>query len=104
LFPTQAQKELSRVEIRGDRLMFTQSDMHPSNFGVDQDGKTVLMDFATIGLMPETFVAHTLCSEKRLAPIAIALGLSGSSNGSMAALSSLLSMVASPKLGASTYT
>ncbi len=104
MFPTQAQKELSRVEIGGDRLMFTQSDMHPSNFGVDQHGKTVLMDFATIGLLPETFVAHTMCSEKRLAPIAIALGLSGSSNASMAALSSLLWMVASPNLGESTYT
>ncbi len=101
MFPTQAQKQLSPVEIRGDRLMFTQSDMHPSNFGVDQHGKTVLMDFAAIGLLPETFVAHTM-SEKRLAPIAIALSLSGSSNASMAALSSLLWMVASPELGAST--
>jgi hypothetical protein len=105
LFPTQAQKELSRVEIRGDRLMFTQSDMHPSNFGVDQHGKTVLMDFAAIGLLPETFVAHTMGLEKRLAPIDIALNLSpGSSNASIGPLSSLLWMVASPKLGASTYT
>jgi hypothetical protein len=104
LFPTQAQKQLSPVEISGDRLMFTQSDMHPSNFGVDQHGKTVLMDFAEIGLLPETFVVHTMSSEERLAPIAIALSLSGSPNASMAAVSSLLWMVASPKLGVSTYT
>ena len=84
--------------------MFTQSDMHPSNFGVDQHGKTVLMDFAEVGLLPETFVAHIMFSEKRLAPIAIALSLSRSSNASMATVSSLLWMVASPNLGASSYT
>jgi len=78
--------------------------MHPSNFGVDQYGKTVLMDFAEIGLLPETFVVHTMFSEKRLAPTAIALSLSGSSNATMAAISSLLWMVASPELGAATCT
>ncbi|KAH9977051.1 hypothetical protein BGW80DRAFT_831527 [Lactifluus volemus] len=78
--------------------MFTQSDMHPSNFGVDQNGKTVLMDFAEIGLLPETFVAHTMFSEKRLVPIAIALGLSDSSIVPMTAVSSLLWMVANPTL------
>jgi len=84
--------------------MFTQSDMHPSNFGVDQHGKTVLLDFAEIGLLPETFVAYTMSSEKRLAPIAIALSLSASPNTSMAAISSLLWMAATPKLGAATCT
>jgi hypothetical protein len=78
--------------------------MHPSNFGVDQHGRTVLMDFVEMGLLPETFVAHTMFSEKRLAPIAIALSLSDSSNASMAVLSLHLWMVANPKLGASTYT
>ena len=80
--------------------------MHPSNFGVDQHGKTVLMDFAAIGLLPETFIAHTMGLEKRLAPIDIALNLSppGSPDASsIGPLSSLLWMVASPKLGASTY-
>jgi hypothetical protein len=70
--------------------MFTQSDMHPSCFGVDQHGKTVLMDFAEIGLLPQTFVAHIMSLGKRLAPLAIALSLSGSFNASMAAVSSLL--------------
>jgi len=95
---TGAQKRVSPVEIRGDRLMFTQSDMRHSNFGIDQHGKTVLMNFGGIGLLPETFVAHTM-GEKRLAPVAIALSLSRSSNASMAAISSTLWMVASPKLG-----
>jgi hypothetical protein len=67
--------------------------MHPSNFGVDQHGKTVLLDFAEIWLFPETFVAYTIFSEKHLAPIAIALRLSASSDGSMPALFSNLWMV-----------
>jgi len=87
LLSAQAQKQLSPVEISGDRLIFTQSDMHPSNFGVDQHGKTVLLDLAEIGLLPKTFVTHTMSSEKRLAPIVIALSLSDSSNASMAAIS-----------------
>ena len=48
--------------------MFTQSDMHPSDLGVDQHGKTVLVDFAEIGLLPDTLVAHTMFSEECLAP------------------------------------
>jgi len=81
--------------------MFSQSDMHPSNFGVDQHGKMVLMDFADIGLLSETLVEYTMYSEERLAPIATALNLSGGPNDSMVALSSL---VVSPNLSASTYT
>jgi hypothetical protein len=100
LLSTRAQQHLSPVEITGDRLMFTQSDMHPSNFGVDQHGKTVLLDFAEIELLPETFVAHTLSLEERFAPIARALGLSDSPNRSMLGISSLLWKVAGPKLGA----
>jgi isocitrate dehydrogenase kinase/phosphatase len=78
--------------------------MNSSNFGVDQHGKTVLMDFAEIELFPETFVAHTMFSEERLAPIATASSLSDSSCDSMAALSWILWIVNSPKLGASTCT
>jgi hypothetical protein len=78
--------------------------MHPSNFSVDQHGKMVLMNFTEIGLLHETFLTHTMFLEKRLAPIAITLSLSNSSNASMAALSSLLWMVATLKLGVSTYT
>ena len=76
--------------------------MRLSNFGVDQDGKTVLMGFAGIGLLPATFVAHSMCLNKNLAPIAAALELSRDSNTSMAAISALLWMVGAPKLGPST--
>jgi hypothetical protein len=99
LLSTRAQKQLSPLEICGDRLMFTKSDMDPSNFGVDDHGKTVLMDVGDIGVLPETFGAHTMSSE-RLAPVAIALSLSDSSNTWMATVSWLLWMVASPTLGA----
>jgi hypothetical protein len=89
------------LKICNDRLMFSQSDMHESNFGIDEDGRTVLMDFATIGLLPETFIAQTMFSEKRLFPIAAALGLSSQSISSMSRISSFLWMVANPTLSAS---
>ena len=82
--------------------MFTQSDMDDSNFGVDEHGRTVLMDFCEIGLLPETFIAFTL-SSKKLYPIAASLGLSGNSNlASMAAIAYCVRMVSDPKLGTST--
>ena len=84
--------------------MFTQSDMDLSNFGVDENGKTVLMDFGDVGLLPETFGAHTMASNGALAPIATSLGLSSDSNASMAAIAWLLGMTSDPKLGASTCT
>ncbi|KAG9017989.1 hypothetical protein FRB90_012714 [Tulasnella sp. 427] len=49
LLSRQGQKRVSPVDISGDSLMLAQSDMRASNFGVDQNGKTVLMDFAEIG-------------------------------------------------------
>ncbi|KAG8758370.1 hypothetical protein FRC11_003771, partial [Ceratobasidium sp. 423] len=99
---TGGRKTVSRVEICNDRLIFSQSDMDNSNFGVDRDGKTVLMDFAEIGLLPETFVAHTIFSDKRFDPIATALGLSNrfvASINSMCRISANLQMVGNPTLG-----
>jgi predicted unusual protein kinase regulating ubiquinone biosynthesis (AarF/ABC1/UbiB family) len=84
--------------------MFTQSDMHFSNFGVDENGKTVLMDFEDVGLLPETFVACTMDSDDTLTSIATSLGLSSDSNASMAAIGRSLWMTFDPTLGASTCT
>ncbi|KAI5990732.1 hypothetical protein EDD15DRAFT_2278600 [Pisolithus albus] len=68
--------------------MFTQADMHDSNFGVDENGRTVLMDFSEVGLLPESFVAFTLPPD-----IAATLGLSrGSKLTSMAAIAHCLQM------------
>ncbi|KAI6016608.1 hypothetical protein PISMIDRAFT_13903 [Pisolithus microcarpus 441] len=68
------------------------------NFGVDEHGKTVLMDFGEIGLLPESFIAHMLLSS-RLVPVVSSLGLSRSSNGSMVVISSHLWITSEEKLG-----
>jgi hypothetical protein len=99
LFQPPFRKTLSPVQIRDDDLMFSQSDVHQSNFGVDQDRRTVPMDLAEIRLLPETFVAHPMFSDQRLLPIAAALGLSDRSSLSMSGISW---MVGAPKLGALT--
>lgn len=83
--------------------MFTQSDIDVSNFGVDENGRTVLMDFSDVGLLPETFVAHTLSSDETFEPVVASLGLSGNSKlRSIAAIAQCLGMVSDPKLGTST--
>ena len=70
MLPLQMKNRLSPVKISNDRLMFTQSNMDLSNFGVDEQDKTVLMDFRDIGLLPETFVAYTKPTCGSLTPIA----------------------------------
>ena len=97
-----ARKTYSPVSICGERVMFTQSDMDDSNFGVDEHGRTVLMDFSKIGMLPETLVAYMLSKDD-----AACLGLSGNSNlastrASMAMIAQYLAMVANPELGIST--
>ncbi len=98
-------KPVESVSLIGERLMFMQPDMDPSNFGVDEHGNTVLMDFGEIAMLPESFAAYTLSSNDNLAVIARSLGLSRSPNvASMAVISSCLWMVSDPKLGVSTCT
>lgn len=85
--------------------MFMQPDMDPNNFGVDEHGNMVFMDFGEVAMLPESFVAYTLCSKDSFAISARSLGLSWSSNvASMAVISSLLWMVADSTLGTSTCT
>ncbi|KAI6109448.1 hypothetical protein EDD16DRAFT_1886653 [Pisolithus croceorrhizus] len=104
LLSPQRQERVAPVRICSDRLMFTQSDMDPSNFGVDEHGKTTMMDFGAIGLLPESFAAHTMSTrDKRLAPIASCLGLSRSANASMAAISSHLWMTSDETLDLDEY-
>ena len=52
--------------------------MDPSNFGVDEHGNTVLVDFGDIAMLPESFAAYALSSCDNL--IARSLGLSRNSN------------------------
>jgi hypothetical protein len=78
------------VKLGGERLMFMQPDMDLGNFGVDDDGSTVVLNFAEIAVLPECFAAYTL-SYKTLAPIAKSLGLWGNPNVTpMAAISRVL--------------
>jgi hypothetical protein len=44
-------------------LILTQSNMHVSNFGVDETGKTVLFDFGQIGGLPLLFAKFTMSSQ-----------------------------------------
>ena len=101
LLSVTARKTVPPVSVCGERLMFTQSNMDNSNFGVDEQGRTVLMNFSQIGVLPETFVVFTL--KRKFGPIVDSLGLSGNSNMySMSAIAHCLLMVADPSFGTST--
>lgn len=81
--------------------MFTQSDMDDSNFGVDEHGRTVLMNFREVGVLPETFVVFTL---GKAHPVVESLGLSSNSNGySMAVICASLCTSANTHFGTSAY-
>jgi len=94
---------LSPVKISNDRLMFTQSNMDLSNFGVDEQDKTVLMDFRDIGRLPETFVEYTMSTCDSLAPISSPLGLLNDSGATLARIRWYLGMVADDTLGLNEY-
>jgi ABC1 atypical kinase-like domain len=90
------------IRITGERLLFTQADMHYTNFGVDEQGKTVLLDFGAIAFLPESF-ARFAFSSKEFDPIIKSLGLSGSNMAAMCEIAGVLGMTSDPKLGASAY-
>ena len=97
--PSRGQK-INPVKISHERLMFMQADTHPSNFGIDERGNTVLMDFGNVGVLPESFVTFKMNSG--LVPIMESRGLLRNPNSySMAVISSVLWMMAGPTLGAS---
>ncbi|KAH7886430.1 hypothetical protein F5I97DRAFT_1928283 [Phlebopus sp. FC_14] len=90
------------IIIINDPLIFTQSDMHVSNFGVDKCGNTVLLDFGQIGRLPLSFAKYTLESDEDdsfIARVANLLRWPDNSNmDSMARVSSCLWMTSNPKL------
>ncbi|KAF8328477.1 hypothetical protein F5887DRAFT_1007823, partial [Amanita rubescens] len=47
------------VSFDNEPLILTQSDMDASNFGVDESGKIVLLDFSQIGWLPLSFAKFT---------------------------------------------
>ena len=96
--PPWAKPKLEPVLLSGERLMFMQADLDPGNFGVDEHGSTVLMDFGEIAVLPESFAAYALSSKDRTGVMAAALGLSSSNVFSLAVASSYLWMTADPTL------
>ncbi|KAL4076155.1 hypothetical protein J3A83DRAFT_4489960, partial [Scleroderma citrinum] len=46
------------LRISDKLLIFTQSNMDLSNFGVDNEGKTVLLDFSNVGLLKQSSVVR----------------------------------------------
>jgi hypothetical protein len=96
---------LEPVRFSGEPLIFTQSEMDASNFGVDDGGNTVLLDFGDIGLLPASFAMFTMSLDDTFTAVAKFLGWSGSSNlASMTAISLCLWQASDPRLGASTCT
>lgn len=89
------------VSISHEPLVFTQSDMHESNFGVDDNGKVVLLYFDAVGLLPVSFAQHTMSSKAPFtAAIAEHLGWPPSSNSlSMSAIRECMWKVYDPSLG-----
>nr|GAT53395.1 predicted protein [Mycena chlorophos] len=95
----QKTRNLPRPDISKDRLMCVQSDMDDSNFGVDDAGRTVLMDFGTIAWLPESFAAFTLSNEK-YKPVCDSLCLADNPNTqTMCWISWFLHMTGDPTLG-----
>ncbi|EJD41828.1 hypothetical protein AURDEDRAFT_153049 [Auricularia subglabra TFB-10046 SS5] len=83
--------------ILDDRVLCAQSDVDVSNFGVDEAGQTVLMDFGAVGWLPESFAALTLASDERLEAVAETLGLAGRVKvETLARISSHLQMLSDP--------
>ncbi|GJJ14320.1 hypothetical protein Clacol_008584 [Clathrus columnatus] len=50
------------VSFLNERLVLTQSDMDESHFGVDDKERPCLLDFRSIGWLPESFASHTMSS------------------------------------------
>ncbi|KAF8313481.1 hypothetical protein DL93DRAFT_2228540 [Clavulina sp. PMI_390] len=52
----------SPVDFSNEPIIFSQSDMHPGNFIIDQNGELWLIDFESITLLPESFAKYTVLS------------------------------------------
>ncbi|TFY66447.1 hypothetical protein EVG20_g4640 [Dentipellis fragilis] len=91
-------KGVRPVALEQEKLICTQANMDASSFGVDEDGKLVLMGFGSISFLPEFFATHTL-SDDKFAAVPEALGWSGANISSMVKISANLGKTADPSLG-----
>lgn len=86
------QKGLANISISGERLTLTQSDMDPSNFGIDETGRVVIFDFCEIGWLPESLANYTLLCTGQFAS-KVAARVFGDHLDSVRASSNLTSLI-----------
>ncbi|KAI6132555.1 hypothetical protein EDD16DRAFT_1689072 [Pisolithus croceorrhizus] len=87
------QPGLAEINIAGEPLVLTQSDMDPSNFAVDATGCPVIFDFGEIGWLPQSLANFTLLRTSCFAT-AVSVCVFGDDLDSVAASSNLDSMCA----------
>ncbi|XP_006463809.1 hypothetical protein AGABI2DRAFT_120611 [Agaricus bisporus var. bisporus H97] len=92
--PPSSRSSMAPIRISHERLVFTQSRMDKGNFGVDDEGRTCLFDFTTVGLLPESFASFTMSLRMGITKaVAQHLGWSPSPNlQSMSMIASILVM------------
>ena len=84
---------IADINIADEPLVLTQSDMDPSNFGVDTAGRPVIFDFGEMGWLPKSLADFTLLRTSSFAATVSAHVL-GDDLDSVAASSNLVSMCA----------
>ncbi|KAF9064541.1 hypothetical protein BDP27DRAFT_1333403 [Rhodocollybia butyracea] len=94
---------VANISISGERLVLTQSDMHPSNFGIDVTGRVVIFDFGEIGWLPESLANYTLLSTgefiSKVAAHVFGDHLDSSNLVSLGAVKAILGLAARATLG-----
>ncbi|KAG8913126.1 hypothetical protein FRC00_002989 [Tulasnella sp. 408] len=55
-----SKKPIADISFAGERLVLTQSDINPGNFGVDRERRLCIFDFTEIGWLLESFADYTL--------------------------------------------
>ncbi|KAL1722377.1 hypothetical protein EV715DRAFT_193104 [Schizophyllum commune] len=82
---------IADINIADDPLVLTQSDMDPSNFGVDTAGRPVIFDFGQIGWLPESLANYSLLGTSTFAS-GVSAGVLGDSLRSVAESANVKSM------------
>ncbi|CAA7271821.1 unnamed protein product [Cyclocybe aegerita] len=91
---------VKRATVADERLICTQANVHPTHFGVDEHGKTVVMGFGSISYLPESFARYALLGDDKFGNVPDALGWAGADQiDAMARISGNLGMTADPGLG-----
>ncbi|KAL1730647.1 hypothetical protein EV714DRAFT_210236 [Schizophyllum commune] len=82
---------IADINIADEPLVLTQSDMDPSNFGVDTAGRPVIFDFGQIGWLPESLANYSLLGASTFAS-GVSTGVLGNRLRSVAKSSNVKSM------------